>query len=151
MNQTPALPYKSFGFTITEETNVRSSKCKGCRQSMPKGTGRYYSTISPLACGFMCPACVENEIRIDEIRPARSALLSQISKFVRQADPVLGWESSDRISDVVYSAGVNGVEVATWFLHELTNAPRISYSIVTEMIRTYKASQQAPAALCPAG
>lgn len=142
MNQTPALPtpdlYTGYGFAIENRANVRTVKCLHCRQAIARGLGRYYVTISVRYHGYLCPACQEETIRFDLLRPARTILLDQIHAFLREHEPLMYWHASSRISDMVYRANLACVEVAQWFLDHLKALETVNYHTICELIREYK-------------
>ena len=141
-SQDPIL-YAGNGFAVENRTNVRTVKCLHCRQPIEKGQGRYYVTISVRHHGYLCPACREEIIRFDHLYPARIARLDQIHAFLREHDPVMYWDSSWRIKDLVYNANLACVEVAQWFLDRLTALDPINYHTVCEVIREYKRQGEA--------
>lgn len=150
MNPTSTLPYKGSGFEISEKTNVRKCRCAHCRVSLAPGFGREYTTISVRLHGFLCQSCQDNSINLDQMWPAMRANIDRMWEILRQ-DTVMGSISKSRIVDLCYDADLNGLKVSEWFLAELKNLEIVNYHNVCEIVRTYKASQQAPAAFCPAG
>lgn len=140
--QDPIL-YAGNAFAIEARANVRPVKCLHCRQSIEKGQGRHYSTISVRYHGYLCPACQDAAISFDKLYDARVAKLAQIHTFLREHDPLMYSQSSDYIGTLVYRANLACVEVAQWFLDRLTALDTVNYHTVYEVIREYKRQGEA--------
>lgn len=147
-NQLPAS-YKGFAFTITEKTNARKCRCVHCRETIAPGHGREYITVSVRLAGFLCEPCQANTIAFDKMAPKMRANIDKMWKIL-QRDQIMGSISKDKITDLCYRADLDGLTVSEWFLGELGKLEVVNYHNVCDVIRLYKASQQAPA-LCQAG
>lgn len=140
-DQTPILV--SSAFTVIAQTNKRRCRCLYCKNEIAPRDGHYMFSISVKHHGYLCPSCLATEIETEKIRPARAALLDEIKTELKK-DQRMGWCSYDKISTLVYHAGVAGVTVARYFLDKIKELENVNYHETMGIIRTYKSQGIAP-------
>lgn len=134
------MPYTRV-MVPTGGTNKRKVMCRRCRWDIRIGQGIEYectmgSYLIISGRAYLCPRCAEKEERLQELMPEITKVIREIEAWcIENVQTRLGSVVADRVRAMVYSAELDGLEVARAILEAIKTAPDTGFGTVIDVAK----------------